>query len=435
MNTPLVFTKWLISHPTKIFFMRHLILTIALLTSINCFAQNSLGFSFDDGKQFVELSFKDESNLIVVPILVNGQGPFNFILDTGSESGMIFDRFVIADNNLANARTIPIYAGNGDKITDLAVASNLNIKLNGISGKDQSMLVLEESGTDIRNVLGVEAHGILGSELFNRFVVEVDYENEKLRLYEPDKFKAPKGFRKVDVDIRDFRPYMKTQIKQKGQRKKEMSLLIDTGASSALFLDQERHDEIVLPKHTINHSLGSSLIGELEGKVGRVQGLRFGKRFRFSKVVTSYPENWQVKTVVDGVEGNARQIKRYGTIGSDVLSRFNIIFDYLNEAIYLKKNENYGNTFKFNTAGFTFSVTGEELNRYFISKIIPTSPAADLGLLPGDEIISIGDKPVFFYSFASMNSLLRQPSGTKLTIIIKRDGELIEKKLELRNLI
>ena len=203
--------------------MRYTILTLAFLVSINCFAQNSVGFSFDDGQQFVELSFKDESNLIIIPILVNGEGPFNFILDTGSESGMIFDRFVIADNNLADARTIPIYAGNGDKITDLFVASNLSIKLNGISGSNQSMLVLEESGMDIRNILGVEAHGILGSELFSRFVAEVDYENEKLRLYEPGKFKIPKGFRKVDVEIRDFRPYIKAEIKQKGEKRKTVN--------------------------------------------------------------------------------------------------------------------------------------------------------------------------------------------------------------------
>ena len=178
--------------------------------------------------------------------------------------------------------------------------------------------------------------------------------------------------------------------------------------------------------------MGSSLIGNLEGRVGRIQGLRFGKRFRFNKVVTSFPEDWQVKRVV---EGNGTEMKRYGTMGSDVLARFNVIFDYPNEAIYLKKNENYGNTFKFNTAGFTFSVSGEELNRYFVSNIIPNSPAKKIGLLPGDEIISMADKPVFFYSFASMNSLLRQPSGTRLTMVIKRDGKLIEKELELKALI
>lgn len=55
-------------------------------------AQNPLGFSLSDDKSYVKLSFKQKSNLIVVLIVVNDKGPFNFILDTGSESGMIFDR-------------------------------------------------------------------------------------------------------------------------------------------------------------------------------------------------------------------------------------------------------------------------------------------------------------------------------------------------------
>lgn len=91
-----------------------------------------MGFSLSDGTGYVELSFKEESNLIVVPIVVNGNGPFNFIIDTGSESGMIFDKWVIAENNLVNARKIPIYADNGRKLTDLLVASDLNLQMNGV---------------------------------------------------------------------------------------------------------------------------------------------------------------------------------------------------------------------------------------------------------------------------------------------------------------
>lgn len=90
--------------------MRYFILLFGLLFSISISAQNPLGFDFKDVKDYVELSFREESNLIIVSIKLNGLGPFNFILDTGSESGMIFDRWVIGENNLVNARKIPIYA-------------------------------------------------------------------------------------------------------------------------------------------------------------------------------------------------------------------------------------------------------------------------------------------------------------------------------------
>lgn len=418
--------------------MRHAILFTALFVSIQSFAQNPLGFSFDDGKQFVEMSFKDESNLIVIPILVNGEGPFNFILDTGSESGMIFDRFVIAENNLVNARTIPIYAKNGSKITDLLVANDIDIQMKGVNGERQSMLVLEQNSMNIENILGVNAHGVLGSELFNRFVVEIDYENEKLRLYEPDKFKAPKGFQKIDINIKDFRPYIKASVKQKGEKKINLNLLIDTGASSALFLDEQRNDEVVLPEKTVEHALGSSLSGMMEGKVGRVKQLNIGRNLRFRRIVTSYPDEWQVKSEI-GTKGN--KITRSGTIGSDVLSRFTVIFDYLNSVVYLKKGRDYRDPFKFNTAGFTFiskpntEVDGIGPKQFFVSRIIPNSPAALAGIKADDEIISIEGKPIFFYSFTDINGFLREPAGSKITLVIKRNGELFRKDLVLKKLI
>lgn len=394
-------------------------------------AQNPLGFSLSDDKSYVELSFKQESNLIVVPIVVNDKGPFNFILDTGSESGMIFDRWVIAEHNLVDARRIPIYADNGSKITDLIVANDLTIGMSGVKGSQQSMLVLEENNLNVRNILGVDAHGVLGSEIFNRFVVEIDYQEEKIRLYEPKSFVPPKGFERIPIEIMKFRPYVKTTIKQKGEKKVDLNLLVDTGASSALFLDQERHEEIILPEETLDHYLGSGLTGELEGEIGRVRKIKLGK-FKFRRVLTSYPNDWRIQPVVRDKDG---VIKRYGTLGSDVLSRFTVIYDYFNEYIYLKKNSHYRDDFKFNRAGFTFTAAGKDLNQYFISTLISDSPAAQAGLQVNDEIIAIDGKPVFFYSFSDMNALLREETGKKIEIIIRRDGELMKTEFRLKRLI
>ena len=101
-------------------------LMVLLLLSGN--GAKPLGFSLLKKNQQVELSFQNESNLIVIPIILNGKGPYNFILDTGSESGMIFDKWVIGENNLVDARTVPIYSDNGNKITDLLVANDVKIQ-------------------------------------------------------------------------------------------------------------------------------------------------------------------------------------------------------------------------------------------------------------------------------------------------------------------
>lgn len=401
------------------------------LFSLCSLAQNPLGFDLDNGAKVVELSFIRESNLIIVPIKINGEGPYNFILDTGSESGMVFDKWVIGENNLVNARTVPVYAADGNKVTDLWVANNLSIKFPGVSGVQQSMLVLQENFIDIENVIGVQAHGILGSEIFNRFVVEVDYDKKLLRLYNPKDFRVPRGFKKVPITLENFRPFVKATVKQEKKKSAEVKLLIDTGASSALFLDATKHDNIHLPEKTVDHTLGRALVGVIEGKIGRVKRFNLGK-FKFKKVTTSFPENWIVsKTRNKDPKNNPR----HGTVGSEILSRFRVIFDYHEKAIYLKKASGFSESFKFNSAGLNVLAVGEELNSYFVTDIIKDSPAVKAGLQTGDEIIAIDGKPAFFYSLTDINAIFRGPRGRVLVLIIRRDGKLEQKELRLKPLL
>lgn len=408
--------------------MRSLLVISLLFISVLALAQNPLGFDLDDDANVVELDFIRESNLIIVPIKLNGKGPYNFILDTGSESGMVFDKWVIGENNLVNARTIPIYAADGNKVTDLWVANDLNIRLPGVHGKQQSMLVLQENFIDIENVIGIDAHGILGSEIFNRFVVEVDYENKQLKLYEPESFKAPKGFKRFPITIEDFRPFIKAEVKQKGNNPEEVKLLIDTGASSALFLDAQNFDGIDMPKKTVKHTLGRALVGVIEGRIGRIKRIKIGNKFKFKKVTTSFPDNWLVasKEVND---------PRHGTIGSEILSRFRVIFDYHGGYIYLKKAKDFKDPFRFNMAGVNVMAAGEELNSYYITDIIEDSPAVKAGLVAGDEIIAIDGRPAFFYKLSEINAIFRGGQGLVLTLIIRRDNQLFKKVLKLKSLL
>lgn len=404
---------------------------VLLAALLDLKAQNPLGFALQNGASKVELAFKNESNLMIVPIKVNGMGPFNFILDTGSESGMIFDKLIIGENNLVNARTIPIYAPNGNKVTDIWVANDIDIHFPGVLGVDQSMLVLQDNFVDIENVLGISADGILGSEIFNRFIVEVDYEQKKIALHSPDDFKAPKNFEKIPITIENFRPFVNVKIKQKGEKPLDVKLLIDTGASSALFLDAENNEDINLPEKTLDHVVGRGIAGIINGKIGRLHKLKLGK-FKFKKVITSYPTEWRIARKD---ETTTTQI-RYGTIGADVFSRFHVIFNYMDKCIYIKSNKDIREPFRFNTIGMNVMAYGEKLNVYFINDIIPNSPADKAGLLVGDEVIALNGSPAFFYDLTEVNTILKRPQGERLNLIIRReDGELVQVKLKHKRLL
>ena len=409
-----------------------IILASALFFNLaNLNAQNSIGFGLENGADRVSLSFKNESNLMIVPIKINDQGPFNFILDTGSESGMIFDKLIIGENNLVNARTIPIYAADGNKVTDLWVANDIRINFAGVHGKDQSMLVLQSNFVDIENVLGVEAHGILGSEIFNRFVVDIDYSERRINLTHPEDFKRPKKYKKIPIIIDNFRPYVNVDVKQKGEKSITVKLLIDTGASSALFLDAESNEDIVLPERTLEHTIGRGLAGIVKGKIGRVKKIKLGK-FKFKKVLTSYPDNWGLSK--PGVE-TKREDVRYGTIGSDVLSKFHVIFNYHEGYMYLKPNKNYQERFQFNTIGMNVMAFGERLNEYYVNDIIPDSPADKAGLEIGDEVIAMNNNPAFFYKLDEVVSVLKRTPGERLKLIIRRDGKLMQFNLKHKRLL
>src|SRR3546814_11117379 len=53
-------------------------------TLFRSFAIGQRPFNFmNDNRRKLKIPFRLERNLIVVPVYINGHGPFNFILDTG----------------------------------------------------------------------------------------------------------------------------------------------------------------------------------------------------------------------------------------------------------------------------------------------------------------------------------------------------------------
>jgi predicted aspartyl protease len=407
-------------------------LCVLLAFGFHAKAQNPFGFELDNGSKTVEIPFRKESNLIIIPIKVNGNGPFDLIFDTGSESGLILDKSIIPDYNLDSARRIPVYAKEGQKLTEFLVANKLSVTLDGVKGTNQTMLVLDEDIMDIHNVIGSNIYGVIGSELFNRFVVEIDYMNQIIKLQDPKSFKKPRNYKAVKLEVNNFRPYVTVKLGQKGTKKINAKLLVDSGASSALFLDEANNENIPLLKRTIDISLGTGIAGVVEGKIGKVHKLKIGG-YRFSNITTSYPNEWSISSKNEAILDKSNI--RHGTLGADLLSRFDVIFDYSKNTMYLKKNEGFSNEFFFNTVGLNVMAMGLELNNYVVSDIIKDSQAHKAGIQVGDEIISLNGKLAFFYSLTDINNMLRNKPGTLLTLVLRREKELIKKTIKQKRVL
>jgi S1-C subfamily serine protease len=79
-----------------------------------------------------------------------------------------------------------------------------------------------------------------------------------------------------------------------------------------------------------------------------------------------------------------------GNIGSMVLSRFTLTFDYAHHTIYFEPNANFGLPFTGpRTFGFTCAFNGN--GAVVVNHVDPASAAATAGLHRGDTIISLND--------------------------------------------
>jgi len=308
------------------------------------------------GAKVIEFPFERYNNLIIIPVTINGRITVKFILDSGVQNCILTEPLVASLLNLTYDRTITFTApGQADSIL-AHVAKNVQLKLPGIEGQGISMLVLDQDYLNLSNQLGTEVFGIIGYELFSRFIIEVNYDKKVVKFYEPNFFNPKKYYEKVPLIVRGTKPYMAAEITQKNGTKMNVALMVDSGASHAILLDQSTSQLIHIPEKNLEASLGKGLGGDIEGVVARVDKVKIGK-YSFDDVIASYPNEGSYGLVPEEAE------RRNGTVGGEILSRFNHIYDYFSQTLYLSKSVEYQKKFEYDMSGLEVVAHGTEHNR------------------------------------------------------------------------
>src|SRR6187402_3820473 len=111
-----------------------------LLFPVFSFAQ-SLGFSLAEGQRSVSIPIEIHNNLIVVPIVLNGQLPLKFILDTGVRTAILTEKAYSDILNLPYSRKYSIAGPGGEKMVDAYVTNNVTLDMPGVHGRGHAMLV------------------------------------------------------------------------------------------------------------------------------------------------------------------------------------------------------------------------------------------------------------------------------------------------------
>jgi hypothetical protein len=422
-------------------------------------------FSFSQGKFVLQegdkdrINFKLINNLIVIPVEINGV-ELSFLLDTGVSKPIIFNFLNITEELKIN-QTEKLYLrglGEGESVEALISRNNI-FKIGNALSISQSLYAVFDPDLNFAPRLGVPIHGIIGYDFLKDFVVEINYASRYLKLYTPDKYKGKRcsSCEIFDIEFFNNKPYINAVVTMNNQEI-PVTLLIDSGGSDALWLFNDEERGINIPEKYFDDFLGRGLSGNVYGKRAKVDGFSLGK-FKLDRVNVAFPDSTSISF--------ARKFKeRSGTISGEVLKRFNIIFDYPNRKISLKRNRNFSDPFYYNKSGISLEHDGvrvvktveqdrgisrfQSVNesvatnslmssgsyKYSLApsfKIVELridSPAYRAGIEVGDVILNINNKHAHLYSLQQIIQMFFDEDGKRIRLLIDRKG--VQKKFEFK---
>ncbi len=382
-------------------------------------AQNQLkDLTFANPNQSrISFQFKFINNLIIVPVIINDSDTLHFILDTGLSTSIMTEISWGDTLELNYTRQVKLNGlGQGEPVSALHSYGN-NFNISGIQGVNQDLYVLLQNVFNLSAIFGTKVHGLIGYNMFKNFIVEINYDHKVITFHNPDKYKPPRYRKKgitLPLIIHQTKPYVYGVITLRDGTEVPVKLLLDTGASHALWMDVESDENIIYPEKTADVFLGKGLNGDIYGKIGRMHQFTLGD-FTFDKPVVAFPDSLSA--------GNAiGRDNRNGSLGSEILRRFHIIIDYPNSEITLYPNNQYRSEFKLNRSGIEIEAPIAGFPYYIISNIRDGSPADKAGLRKGDEIKYINGKNTVRMDINEMYQFFQKKPGYKLRLFVSREG-------------
>lgn len=382
------------------------------------------------GKKRAVIPLEIQRNLLIVSFLINGAGPFNFMLDSGVGTTIITDPSIIAPLGLHRGQPYRVVGAGGENTGILAhELQGVRLSQGNIVAPNMPMLVLSEDLLNLSGYIGMPIHGILGSELFRSFVVGVEPEEHRLVLTAPAHYKVPRGRRweSLPLTIIASKAYLHLPVQVTDSLALPLRLVLDTGAGHALSLEAGSAPQLAVPAQHLRSDLGRGLSGFIRGSLGRVAALHLG-RYRLPAVLTSFPDSAQVHS--------RASVPRNGNVGFELLKRFSLIIDYPHHRLLLRPNSQYREPFEHDMCGIDLIAAGSDFRRYLVTRVTPDSPADIAGLRADDELLSINFLPTSSLSLTQLSRLFHSANGRTLLLVLRREsGELYTTTLRLKRQI
>lgn len=422
------------------------------------------GFLFEKNVDKVVIPFKFINNLIFIPIKVNGV-ELNFLMDSGVEETILFSMEDKKEVSFFNVEKITLRGLGSEESIEGLKSRNNTLEVNGLKSSNHLLYIVLDQGFNLSYHIGIPVNGIIGYGFLKSNLVEINYDRKRITVHRDNKRirnKIKKRFQNVPITIERSKPYIQGNVVF-NSGEVPVKLLIDIGNSDAVWLFENNSKMIKVPEKNFEDYLGKGFSGDVLGKRALIKKFTMSK-FEFYNPIIAFPDSISIKNVTMVND-------RSGSVGSEILKRFSVVFDYPNQKMFLRKNSSFYSPFSYNKSGVELQHYGlqwvqetvhletvpiiksdnfplkqnENGNNfkykfelkpvYIIASVRKNSSADKSGLQKGDVLVSINKIPAYKYSLEKINSLLKTDEENWISFEVDRDSQLLKFEFQLLNVL
>lgn len=398
-------------------------------------------------------------NEMIVPVMINGKGPFHFSLDSGCSCSVI-------NNSLAKRLELPEVGlqSSINNIPELHKVFKADYSIFGVSIKGGLFM---EIPLDHFASLGMSPiDGILGGDFLSHFVVEIDYKSKTLSLFDPDTYRPTASAKMIPLQLRGEVPMITASMEISGNESSfaiHSAPVADSQMNVPNFSDRQNDPYLEPAKNIQSQMIGA--IPLVPPTLKPIEGLflvdtgdnasgtlskAFDREYNFSKLVPKvFPRMTAILNgdtlcqegripsisfgpfringpVMDSNVFSWPDLEPLGTIGAKVLRKFKVTFDYQHLKMYLEPTSDLTDPEKAAWTGFAIKAEGKDFKTSRIVKVFDLSPASEAGFKQGDEIIEVDGKSGDYLNLIN----LPWTAGGKHSITVKREGSALKLEIE-----
>jgi hypothetical protein len=356
------------------------------------------------------------SGHILLSATINGKGPMHFIFDTGGLN--IITPEAAKRIAVQSHGTIPV-AGSGENKVMAGLAKISELRIGGARLADQQFIVLPIQATIINERHDVPIDGVVGFEFLKNFAITIDYERRIMTFANLDSFVYDGHGTGLNFTTDGHTPLVHATIEGV-----DGTFWLDTGNGGGLVVFKA-----FLKAHSpLDHARqGLRLISP--GGIGGTDA-EFDTRVR-SLSIGPYKMHEVDAAITNQSRGAFASQTLAGNLGSQILTRFTLTFDYPKSIVYFEPNADFGKPFIGDDVGF--DVTQPDAHTLKVLSVAQGTPAANVGLRAGDIITSIDGKDV--KNLGSDDFAMRLRGLGPVTLSVVRNGRRLSFTFVRRELI